>query len=107
MDLANFYKMYLTDIHLEKVGAKGTNLYKLIDEKIEEAISYQYLAILSESPTPEQIELITRFSIFHHESNVDVVPFDLDYDPYLTFNHHLLFIGEGEGVIHEEVIDGI
>src|SRR5699024_352636 len=107
MDLANFYKMYLTDIHLEKVGEKGTNLYKLIDEKIEEAMSYQYLSILSESLTPDEIKLITRFSNFHHESNVQVVPFDLDKYPYLTFNHHLLFIGEGEGVIHEEVIDGI
>ena len=107
MDLANFYKMYLTDIHLEKVGEKGTNLYKLIDEKIEEAMSYQYLSILSESLTADEIELITRFSNFHHESNVQVVPFDLDKYPYLTFNHHLLFIGEDEGVIHEEVIDGI
>ena len=107
MDLANFYKMYLTENHLEKVGEKGTNLYKLIDEKIEEAMSYQYLSILSESLTADEIELITRFSNFHHESNVQVVPFDLDKYPYLTFNHHLLFIGEDEGVIHEEVIDGI
>ena len=107
MDLATFYNMYLTDVHLKKIGEQGTNLYKLIDEKIEEAMSYQYLSILSESLTPDEIELITRFSNFHHESNVQVVPFDLEKYPYLTFNHHLLFIGEDEGVIHEEVIDGI
>ena len=107
MDLATFYKTYLTYLHLDKVGESLSQVDKLVEEKIEEAKSDDYLTLLGDSLTMEEIELIKRYSNALTADNIISIPFDEEEHPFLIYNHHLLYVGDGMGVMHEEVIDGI
>ncbi|MCK1975961.1 hypothetical protein LNK15_02685 [Jeotgalicoccus huakuii] len=107
MELATFYKTYLTYLHLDKVGESLSQLDKIVEEKIEEAKSDDYLTLLGDSLKMEEIELIKRYSNALTGDNIITLPFNPDDNPFLIYNHHLLYIGDGEGVMHEEVIDGI
>ena len=107
MDLQTFYKTYLTYLHLDKTGESLSQLEKIIEDKIEEAGSDDYLTLLGDSLKMEEIELIKRYSNALTGDNIITMPFNPEENPFLIYNHHLLYIGDGMAVMHEEVIDGI
>ena len=107
MDLQTFYKTYLTYLHLDKVGESLSQLDKIVEDKIEEARSDDYLTLLGDSLEIEEIELIKRYSNALTGDNLIRMPFNPDENPFLIYNHHLLYIGDGMAVMHEAVIDGI
>lgn len=107
MDLRTFYNTYLTYVHLDKVGESLSQLEKIVEEKIEEASSDDYLTLLGDSLRIEEIELIKRYSNALTGDNLIKMPFNPEENPFLIYNHHLLYIGDGMAVMHEEVIDGI
>ena len=76
MDLATFYKTYLTYLHLDKVGESLSQVDKLVEEKIEEAKSDDYLTLLGDSLAMEEIELIKRYSNALTADNIISIPFD-------------------------------
>lgn len=107
MDIQTFYKRYLTHVHLDKVGESLSQIDKIIEDTIEEARSDDYLTLLGDSLEIEEIELIKRYSNALTGDNVITMPFDPELNPFLIYNHHLLYVGDGMAVMHEEVIDGI
>lgn len=107
MDIQTFYTRYLTHVHLDKVGESLSQINKITEDKIEEARSDDYLTLLGDSLKMEEIELIKRYSNALTGNNVITMPYDPEANPFLIYNHHLLYVGEGMAVMHEEVIDGI